>query len=105
MEGERGGEHAWHTLRTFPSLAAVCPRCPPPPCGNLLLTLELMCVSPPFLCLTRPCVCCTFQSVYPYLGKDPALTIPPECPLHPALDMFKDQVHAIMHIFVFTPRF
>eukprot|EP00903_Cladosiphon_okamuranus_P013437 g12516.t1 len=31
------------------------------------------------------------QSVYPYLGKDPALIIPPECPLHPALDMFKDQ--------------
>eukprot|EP00752_Nemacystus_decipiens_P008570 g7654.t1 len=31
------------------------------------------------------------KSVYPYLGKDPALAIPPQCPLHPALDMFKDQ--------------
>ncbi|CAM9307174.1 unnamed protein product [Ectocarpus sp. 8 AP-2014] len=31
------------------------------------------------------------KSVYPFLDKDTALAIPPACPLHPELDVFKDQ--------------
>ncbi|CAN0039324.1 unnamed protein product [Pylaiella littoralis] len=31
------------------------------------------------------------KNVYPYLAKDPELAIPPECPLHPSLDIYKHQ--------------
>ena len=55
-------------------------------------SLKLMCFLDLFVLLLLSV--CSRKSVYPYLGEDPAQAIPLDCPLHPALDMFKDQVRS-----------